>query len=670
MPNVIAEFLTRIGYQVDKNSQQNVENSVKKVDSTLQGLKKTINLIMGAAVLGVFRNALKETASEFDKLGHVITQLGPSADAKQLSAFGYAASISGASAESASQAYINLNKAIGQTAMGVGRSKVAFEQLGIAVKNADGSVKNTSEVLTEIQQKLAGKSRPEQAYIVRLLGMSDDMLEVLTTDTSSLIDEFNKLTEDAGLDFDKAAQDAMDFGDELEKLNVTAGVIKKTFFATLFKGTTNTFIMLRKFLVDNVKKIMAILRFFSQLVQGLMKGVMEVLEAVLKSVGRVMDWFNNLSDRWKRNLKIMGAAWLLFNALFMKSPIGKLLSLLTILGLLIEDFEVFKEGGKSAINWNNELIQTLLKLGSKLAPLFQYAAGLFLIIKASKLVVGPILSMVGVLKTLIRIFLITGSGLFKLIGIFATFGKFILEFVIRAVIMPLISALWSLAAAFLATPVGWIVAAIAAIVAVFVLLWNKCDGFRNFMIGLWDGIKAAFSAFVDWITSAFSGLWDSLKAGWNWYVDFIKGFYGKIWDAFKSIIDGIRNLWSELFDWIAKKFEWVTKGIGKIKSFLGFGDNAEEGSAPAGDNEGNSGGFFSKAFNTAKDFTNGFFNTTKPSPVNPQDIKNTENNINQENNVTYNITESKDAKETAQEIQKRNKQLYADQARNLARGMQ
>lgn len=669
MPNVIGEFLTRIGYQVDKNSEKQVENSVKGVSDSLQGLKKVVGIVMGASVFVALRNGIRDTAAEFDKLGHTIIQLGDGADAKQLSAFGYAASISGASAESATQAYVSLSKAIGQTAMGTGKSKVAFEQLGISIKRADGSIKTTSEVLTEIQQNLSGKSRPEQAYIVRMLGMSDDMLEALTTDTSGLINEFNQLTEDAGLNFDQATKDAMDFSDELTRLTTVTDIIKKTFFSTLFRGSAESLTMLRKFLAENLKKISQILRAFSKLLQGLMKGVMFIVNGILKSIGKVMEWFNSLSDLWKRNFKIMGAIWLAFNALFMKSPIGRLLSLLTIIGLLIEDFEVFKAGGKSAINWNNALIKTLLDLGSKLAPLFQYAAGIFLIIKASNFILKPILVMVGAFKTLIKIIAVLGGGIFKILGLFATFGKFILSFVIRSVIMPLISALWSLAAAFLATPIGWIVLGIAAIVAVFVLLWNKCDGFRNFMISMWDGIKNAFSNFIDWILPAFSSIWDGLKAGWDWYIEFIKSFYGKIWDVFGAIIDGIRALWDEFFGWIAKKFEWVTNGISKVKSFLGFGGE-EESTAPAGDEKQSGSGFFGKAFNAAKNFTSGIFGGTEAAPVNPQDIKNTENNINQENNVTYNITESKDAKATASEIQKKNKQLYADQARNLSRGMQ
>lgn len=51
--------------------------------------------------------------------------------------------------------------------------------------------------------------------------------------------------------------------------------------------------------------------------------------------------------------------------------------------------------------------------------------------------------------------------------------------------------------AWLASPTTWIIAGIMAVVAVFVVLWNKCEGFRNFWIGLWGTIKTSFGSAKD-----------------------------------------------------------------------------------------------------------------------------------------------------------------------------
>lgn len=53
--------------------------------------------------------------------------------------------------------------------------------------------------------------------------------------------------------------------------------------------------------------------------------------------------------------------------------------------------------------------------------------------------------------------------------------------------------------AMLTTPIGWIAMGIAAVVAGFVLLWNKCEGFRKFWTSLWEGIKSVFKTVADFI---------------------------------------------------------------------------------------------------------------------------------------------------------------------------
>ena len=71
-------------------------------------------------------------------------------------------------------------------------------------------------------------------------------------------------------------------------------------------------------------------------------------------------------------------------------------------------------------------------------------------------------------------------------------------------------------AAFLANPVGVIIAAIVAVVVVLVVLYNKCSWFRN-------GVNAIFRA----LGSAIKAVWNGIKAVamavWNAIVSFIRG---------------------------------------------------------------------------------------------------------------------------------------------------
>lgn len=85
------------------------------------------------------------------------------------------------------------------------------------------------------------------------------------------------------------------------------------------------------------------------------------------------------------------------------------------------------------------------------------------------------------------------------------------------------AAQWLLNKAFIATPIGWIVLGIGALVTAFVLLWQKCEGFRNFWINLWDAIKLAFKVTVNYIISGINTLLNGLKIMTNGAIDIVNG---------------------------------------------------------------------------------------------------------------------------------------------------
>ena len=133
---------------------------------------------------------------------------------------------------------------------------------------------------------------------------------------------------------------------------------------------------------------------------------------------------------------------------------------------------------------------------------------------------------------------------------------------------------------FLGCPVVWIVAAIAAIVAIFVVLWNKCEGFRNFWIGLWDGIKNAAVAVGNWlknfftvtIPNAFNAVIDFIKSNWQGLLLLIVNPFA---GAFKLLYDnceGFRNIVNNVITWIKNAFNsvisWFQQLPGKIGAWL------------------------------------------------------------------------------------------------------
>ena len=84
------------------------------------------------------------------------------------------------------------------------------------------------------------------------------------------------------------------------------------------------------------------------------------------------------------------------------------------------------------------------------------------------------------------------------VGVAVAFGILGTAMAISGTIQAVTGAMASLNIVMSANPVVIVVAAIAGLVAAFVLLWNNCEWFRNFWIGLWDGICQGASAAAEW----------------------------------------------------------------------------------------------------------------------------------------------------------------------------
>ena len=120
--------------------------------------------------------------------------------------------------------------------------------------------------------------------------------------------------------------------------------------------------------------------------------------------------------------------------------------------------------------------------------------------------------------------LITGAVMSALSGLWA---------LITGTVMPALSGLWAL---MLANPISIVIAAIAAIVAAFVLLWNKCEGFRNFWINLFSSVKSTVVDAKNNVLSTFDGIKNGIssriegaKNSVHNAIENIKGFFNFSW---------------------------------------------------------------------------------------------------------------------------------------------
>lgn len=137
-----------------------------------------------------------------------------------------------------------------------------------------------------------------------------------------------------------------------------------------------------------------------------------------------------------------------------------------------------------------------------------------------------------------------------IIALAAAFGVLAAAFGISALIQTVTTAFAGLNLTMLANPITLIIAAIAALVAAFLVLWNNCEGFRNFWIGVWDAIKAAAAAVADWFNETWPVVVSFLQDAWSG----VTGFFSDIWE-------GIKNIFSVVGEWFSQKFQEAKDAI-------------------------------------------------------------------------------------------------------------
>lgn len=170
-----------------------------------------------------------------------------------------------------------------------------------------------------------------------------------------------------------------------------------------------------------------------------------------------------------------------------------------------------------------------------------------LILGGIALAIGPVVSMIG---SLIKV----GSGIKSLVTIIKSWNIVTKLMTATQTALNLVMSM---------NPISLIIIAIVALIAILVVLWNKCEWFRNGVMtvinAIWNAIKTAFEFVKNIVVTVFTFIWDIIKK----YVTFWINLFTTVKTAVQSVFTSIKNIISNVFSTI-----WgvITGVISKIKS--------------------------------------------------------------------------------------------------------
>lgn len=212
-----------------------------------------------------------------------------------------------------------------------------------------------------------------------------------------------------------------------------------------------------------------------------------------------------------------------------------------------EQFARALQKAGEALQWVRDNSDTLIGTLKKLAvmwgigPVFSFVAG---IISAGQTIGGFI-------KTVWK--LVTAKGVESAVWIHNTammvvnkagmVASAVASGVATGATAALTAAQWALNAAFVATPIGWIVLGLAAVVAAGVALYKNWDTVKAKAGEVWNSIKTAFGGIRDSITGAFSAAKEKVAGFFSWLNQKIESvpILGSIYKGGKNAVSWIAD---------------------------------------------------------------------------------------------------------------------------------
>ena len=172
--------------------------------------------------------------------------------------------------------------------------------------------------------------------------------------------------------------------------------------------------------------------------------------------------------------------------------------------------------------------------------------------------IGPVLIVVGKVMSAVGTIMTWAPKIASAVTTVMSWGPKIASAI--GVVKGALSSLWVV---LMANPIILIIAAIAALVAAFVYLWNHSESFRNFWINLWENIKTAVTTVVEAIGTFLTEAWSAISTAAQTAWTAISEFFSGIWEGIKTVVTtvteaistAITTAWTAIYEFFAPLLE-------------------------------------------------------------------------------------------------------------------
>ncbi|MDE9519214.1 lytic transglycosylase [Xenorhabdus bovienii] len=340
----LRDFLISLGFEVDGAGE-------KKFSTIVAGVTGNV-LKLGAAVEGAALAVVgftAQVASGLDKLYWQAQRTGGTAE--QIKALGYAMHQAGGSVEGLNSSLEGVASFLRNNPGGEG----FLRNMGIQTRDTNGKLRDTASLVALVGERLSAMPYYRANQYAGILGIDENTLMAMRRGIGGYASDYQRIMKTMGYNPTAAAKNANIFMTEFYKLKTVMGTAKDKIGGELARVLTPSMTKftnlilkhwptIEKIIMSVVKAILTLSEMLGQLVYRGAKGIQDLI-----------GWWKKLDEGSKDLIKTFGAmlaAWWALNTGFLASPIGIIMALAAALFLLYDDYQTWKEGGESLIDWS------------------------------------------------------------------------------------------------------------------------------------------------------------------------------------------------------------------------------------------------------------------------------------------------------------------------------
>lgn len=612
----IAKFINEVGFKVR-------EGDVKKVNDSIKSIKSTATKLLGAIGIGfsltkinalveefgAANKQIKSSVGEMENMDAVQGQVLQKANAARLAYTDMAGYVSNL-AKAGSDIFpvddaIQFTSTVAKLMKTNGRNDSAISSM------MEGFNKSFQKgiVDTETLNKMLEQAPETANVLAQNLGVAKSQLLDMASNGKMTVQQLKDAFMDASGEIDAAFQNSnMSISDGLKNIRNNWGLWLTQMNSTL--GVTNAIARAMVKFSDTAMRVMNRVRNAVVWLGDKLGGTDKVLKLIAISAGALFIAFN--FD------KIVKGVQAVFTGLRNVNKQALLMAAaFIIVALLVEDFINFMQGNNSLLGsllekagvdvdkfraniikiWGNiKTILTAVWQGIKnvAIPIFQTIWG---VIKTVFEAIGKIIDKIAPQFANLADQLANGNiDTDKWVKVGEAIAKIIAVIVgvvaavktVIAVVRTVTSVVKGVSAviSFVSSPVGLVILAIMALIAVGILLYKNWDKIKAFAIRIWTAIKDFFVNIFTSIGNFFTSIWEGISSFfsgvWNGIKETVSGAVSAVWEVISTVfstiwefISGVAtNIWTSITTAFTNILSGITGTIGNIKDSIVTGFTA------------------------------------------------------------------------------------------------